>query len=107
MENLEINPWANYLTPQDYLYVSIMKQEAFKHLIFQGAMTIVHIFLVIPSNMFTFVVIVKNKTLNEVGADLDIPLISCDVNEMQTMESADATLVVCHASTSLTCCICL
>ena len=63
MENHETSSWNNFLTPQDYLYVSIMKQEAFMHLIFQGVMTITYIFLVIPSNLFTLMVIVKNKDM--------------------------------------------
>ena len=59
----DLDHWKKYLTLQDYHYLSIMQEEAFHHLIFQCIMTIVHIFLVIPSNIFTLVVIVKNKTL--------------------------------------------
>lgn len=52
-----------HLTHQDNVFISTMKKEALKFLIFQCVMTIIHIFFVIPSNLFTIIVIAKNKGL--------------------------------------------
>ena len=61
-QNLENISWS-HLTLDDKFFILTMKQEAFKFLIFQSVMTIIHIFFVIPSNLFTLIVIVKNKSL--------------------------------------------
>ena len=44
-------------------YLKAMLEEGSNHLIFQCVMSVLHIIFVIPSNMFTLVVIVKTKSL--------------------------------------------
>ena len=61
-QNLENSSWS-HLTLDDKFFILTMKQEALKFVIFQCVMMIIHIFFVIPSNLFTLIVIVKNKSL--------------------------------------------
>ena len=44
-------------------YMTFMLEEGFKHLIFQCAMSVLHVLFVIPSNIFTLIAIAKTKSL--------------------------------------------
>ena len=44
-------------------YVDVMSQEGYKHFLLQCVMSFLHVVFVIPSNLFTLVVIVKTKSL--------------------------------------------
>ena len=61
-QDLENNSWS-HLTLDDKFFIETMKQEALKFLIFQSVMMIIHMFFVIPSNLFTLIVILKNRSL--------------------------------------------
>ena len=44
-------------------YINVMSQEGYKHFLLQCVMSFLHVVFVIPSNLFTLVVIVKTKSL--------------------------------------------
>ena len=44
-------------------YIDVMSQEGYKHFLLQCVMSFLHVVFVIPSNLFTLVVIVKTKSL--------------------------------------------
>ena len=52
---LEINEEKNYMNH--------MSDQEYKHLVFQCVMAVLHVFLAIPTNIFTLVVIGKTKSL--------------------------------------------
>ena len=62
---------TNYSSLQDFLlqeqkernYFNLMSEEGSKHLIFQCVMSVLHVVFVIPTNIFTLIVIAKTKSL--------------------------------------------
>ena len=51
------------LSKEERDYVADMSYQGYIHLVFQCVVTILHIFLAMPSNAFTLMVIAKNKSL--------------------------------------------
>ena len=62
---------TNFSSLQDFLlqeekernYFNLMSEEGSKHLIFQCVISVLHVIFVIPTNIFTLIVIARTKSL--------------------------------------------